>query len=252
MIPLFVAAFLFSGSIPVEYSVPMEKSITANKAAAIPDLTFEDKVNALYKTFASTHANMPSLVSFYNGMLGYSKLLDTGKIQNQILTIVDFSLPSTVKRMWVLDLKAKKVLFNTFVAHGQGTGGNMATDFSNVANSHKSSLGFYLTAETYYGKHGLSMRMDGLEKGFNSNARERYIVVHGADYATSSFIERIGRLGRSWGCPAVPSKFAKDIIDTIKEKSCFFVYYPSEKYLETSSYLNWEPTYANGNFSQSR
>ena len=114
----------------------------------------------------------------------------------------------------------------------------MATKFSNIPSSHQSSLGFYVTAETYYGKNGLSLFIDGMEKKFNSKARERYIVVHGSDYATENYIQRSGRLGRSWGCPAVPRKLAKEIIGTIKEKSAFFIYHPNQTYLENSSFLN--------------
>ncbi|HET8809012.1 MAG TPA: murein L,D-transpeptidase catalytic domain family protein [Flavobacteriaceae bacterium] len=205
-----------------------------------PNLSLEEKIKSLYEEFTNYNTVMPSFIAFQNGMFGYYKLLEEGKIDNKILTIVDFSLSSVEKRMWVLDMVSQKVLFNTFVAHGQGTGIEMAENFSNVQNSHKSSLGFYLTAETYIGKHGLSMRMDGLEQGFNNNARDRYIVVHGADYATPGFIKKAGRLGRSWGCPAVPPKLCKQIINTIKNKSCFFIYFPSKKYLQSSKYLNFE------------
>jgi hypothetical protein len=203
-----------------------------------PEISIEEKIDKLYKEFKLVNASMPSLISFQYAMRGYYDLLEKGKIKNKILTIVDFSLASTEKRMWVLDMVENSVLFHTLVAHGQGTGLNMAKNFSNVANSHKSSLGFFLTAETYTGKHGLSMRMDGLEEGINDNARNRYIVVHGADYATQGFVNKIGRLGRSWGCPAVPTKYSKEIIGTIKEKSCFFIYFPSDEYFETSKFLD--------------
>lgn len=238
----FTATFLFiSASIPVKVTPSEEKNRTGIISEKEPsNVSITEKINNLYQKFTLNNASMPSPISFRNGMLGYYKLLKNEKIDNEILTIVDFSLPSVKKRMWVLDMENKKVLFNTYVAHGQNTGLNMATKFSNVNNSHQSSLGFYLTAETYFGKHGLSLRLDGLEKGFNSNARERYIVIHGADYATSSFIERVGRLGRSYGCPAVPTKLSKEIIREIKEKSCFFVYYPSEKYLENSKFLDMQ------------
>lgn len=202
------------------------------------EVSLKEKIKNVYHEFNLNNKQMPSLASFQKGMLGYYKLVENGKIKNEILTIVDFSLPSSKKRMWILDMGARQVLFYTFVAHGQGTGGEMATEFSNRPDSHKSSLGFYLTAETYIGKHGLSLRMDGLENKFNGNARERYIVVHGAAYATADFADRVGRLGRSWGCPAVPEKISKAIIKTIKGKSCFFIYYPSERYLQNSQFLN--------------
>lgn len=221
-----------------QVSVSTFKPLVVSNESFSPEIPLEEKINNLYREFETLNASVPSLESFQYAMRGYYDLEEKGKIKNKMLTIVDFSLPSTKKRMWVLDMEKHLVLFNTVVAHGRGTGENFAKNFSNVTNSHKSSLGFYLTAETYFGKHGLSMRMDGLEKGINDNARSRYIVVHGADYATPGFAERIGRLGRSYGCPAVPTKFSKEIINTIKEKSCFFIYYPSEKYFEASRFLN--------------
>lgn len=213
--------------------------VTSNLITEKPTSTIstEEKINELYDDFSANNVDMPAIVPFKYGMMGYFQLMENEKIKNNILTIVDFSLPSSQKRMWILDMVSHKVLVHTFVAHGQKTGLEMAKNFSNTNQSHQSSLGFYLTAETYVGKHGLSMRMDGLEKGFNSNARDRYIVVHGADYATEGFVKRTGRLGRSWGCPAVPEKLSKDIIQTIKGKSCFFIYYPSEKYLNNSRFL---------------
>lgn len=209
----------------------------AVKVSEVP-LTAEEKISKLYNDFSELNTTMPSESAFLRGMTGYNKLAAQNKIQNKLLTIVDFSLPSTEKRMWILDMDTKKVLFNTYVAHGQGTGGNMATKFSNTSNSHQSSLGFYVTAETYYGKNGLSLFIDGMEKGFNSNARNRYVVIHGADYATEGFIKSRGRLGRSYGCPAVPTKLSKEIINTIKGKSCLFIYGNNENYLEKSQYLN--------------
>lgn len=200
--------------------------------------TSAEKIDKLYESFVSKNVTMPEKAVFQNGMTGYQKLVDEGEIKNEILTIIDFGLPSTEKRMWILDMTDQKVLYNTYVAHGQNTGGNLATDFSNTPNSHQSSLGFYVTAETYYGKNGLSLFIDGKEEGFNSNARQRYVVMHGADYATENFIERVGRLGRSYGCPAVPTKLAKEIINTVKGGSALFIYSPSKAYLSQSEYLN--------------
>ena len=140
--------------------------------------------------------------------------------------------------MWILDMTTQKVLYNTVVAHGKNTGLDMANNFSNIENSFQSSLGFYVTAETYYGKNGLSLFIDGQEEGFNSNARQRYVVVHGADYATPEFITRNGRLGRSLGCPAVPTKISKEVINTIKGNSVLFIYHTNEEYAKKSTYLN--------------
>lgn len=235
-----MASFAFApNNLPKENAI--SSTLTTSKLNAekpAPKISMEEKINELYDDFSMNNANMPALVPFQYGMQGYFQLMENKKIKNNILTIVDFSLPSSQKRMWILDMASHKVLVHTFVAHGQKTGLKLAEKFSNKNESHQSSLGFYLTAETYVGKHGLSMRMDGLEKGFNSNARDRYIVVHGADYATADFVKRTGRLGRSWGCPAVPEKLSKKIIQTIKGKSCFFIYYPSEKYLHNSRFLS--------------
>lgn len=137
-----------------------------------------------------------------------------------------------------MNMETKKVLFNTYVSHGKNTGGEFANKFSNTVNSLQSSLGFYVTAETYYGKNGLSLFIDGMEKGFNSNARKRYVVIHGADYAEPNFIDRIGRLGRSYGCPAVPNTIAKEVIDTIKEESVVYIHKNNKEYLEKSTLLN--------------
>ena len=152
-----------------------------------------------------------------------------------ILTIIDFSKPSTEKRLFILDLEKQKLLYHTYVAHGKNTGQNIATKFSNNKGSNQSSLGLYRTAESYQGKHGYSLRLDGLEKGFNDNARSRAVVMHSASYVNEAFIKRHGRLGRSWGCPAVPVEFSKEIIDLIKGGSCLYIYANDKHYLENSS-----------------
>ena len=144
--------------------------------------------------------------------------------RREVLTLIDFSLPSTDRRMWVLDMARERVLFRTHVAHGQGSGDNYATRFSNRSGSHQSSLGLYLTGETYNGGNGYSLMLDGLEPGINDNARSRSIVVHGADYADPSVIVSAGRLGRSWGCPALPREVTRPIIDTIKNGSVLYIY----------------------------
>lgn len=155
----------------------------------------------------------------------------------ELLTVIDFSLPSTEKRLWVLDLERGEVLFHELTTHGKGTGGNWAKEFSNVSMSLESNLGLLTTAETYYGKNGYSLRLDGHEPGFNDQARPRAIVMHGADYATRAFIRRVGRLGRSWGCPALDPKVNRKLIDTIKGGSAIFGYYPDEEYLTRSAFV---------------
>lgn len=236
MAAFLTVSFAFTTSNLTAKSAP-KADVKTEKTSEVA-LTAEEKISKLYEDFSALNITMPSEDAFLKGMTGYNKLQAENRIKNELLTIVDFNLPSTEKRMWILDMNTKKVLYNTYVAHGQGTGGNLATKFSNISNSHQSSLGFYVTAETYYGKNGLSLFIDGMEKGFNSNARNRYVVIHGADYATKNFINNRGRLGRSYGCPAVPTKLSKEIINTIKGKSILFIYSENEDYLNKSKYLN--------------
>ena len=155
-------------------------------------------------------------------------------INEDIVTIIDFSKPSTEKRLFILDLEKQKILYHTYVAHGKNTGQNRATKFSNNKGSNQSSLGLFRTAESYQGKHGYSLRLDGLEKGFNDNARSRAVVMHSASYVSEGFIQKHGRLGRSWGCPALPVELSKEIIDLIKEGSCLYIYADDSNYLENS------------------
>lgn len=177
---------------------------------------------------------------FKLAMKGYLNLKDAGKLggDKQILTVVDFTRSSNQNRMWIIDLKANKVLMHTYVAHGQGSGDEFATAFSNLENSHQSSLGFYVTGDTYIGEHGTSLRLNGMDNGYNNAAFDRGIVVHGADYVCKDFIAGNQRLGRSWGCPAVNSKLAPGIINTIKGGTCLFLYYPQKTYLKTAYWVN--------------
>ncbi len=161
-------------------------------------------------------------------MNGYYALKSKDLLKNDsLLTIIDFSSPSVDQRFFIVDLKNKKIIKNTWVAHGMKSGANTAEYFSNRKHSNKSSLGLYITNETYEGKHGYSLRLDGMNKGLNDNARKRAIVVHGADYVSNEFIAKQGRIGRSFGCPAVPMNEVTEIIDLIKNGSCLFIYHPS-------------------------
>lgn len=154
------------------------------------------------------------------------------------LTVIDFSLPSTTERLWTFDLAGRSLLFKEAVSHGRNSGHNMATKFSNVAESNMSSLGLFRAAEGYVGKHGYSLRLDGLDKGINDLARARAIVIHGADYVNLAVAKTQGRLGRSLGCPAVRREVSAKLIDAIKEGGLVFAYYPDPTFLETSEYLN--------------
>jgi len=156
------------------------------------------------------------------------------------LTIIDYSLPSTERRLWVLDLDDGSVQFNELVAHGKNTGANRAKHFSNEEGSLKSSLGVYRTARTYKGKHGYSLRLDGLENGINDNARDRAIVMHGASYVSEAFIAQHGRIGRSWGCPALDEAVAAEVIDAIKGGTLIVAHHDDEDWRSGSAYLNCE------------
>ena len=169
---------------------------------------------------------------------GYQKLLQKGLVnKSDLLTVVDFSQSSRKKRFYIIDVANEKVLMNTYVAHGKNTGVDMATRFSNIPESLQSSLGFYLTKGTYHGKHGLSLRLAGLERGYNDKAEARAIVLHGADYI-GEHRKNAAYMGRSFGCPAVPRHLSDKVISTIKEGSVLFIYHPSAGYLHGSKLLN--------------
>lgn len=173
---------------------------------------------------------------FKLAMTGMGKISD---LQNRkIITIIDFTKPSTRERFFVIDLENKMILYKSLVAHGRNSGWNMATSFSNAPRSLKSCLGFFVTAETYAGKYGYSLKLDGLEPGINDNARKRGIVIHGADFVSHAIAQQCGLLGRSYGCPALPLNKSKEIIDKISKGSCLFIYGKDPKYLKTSRILN--------------
>ncbi len=182
---------------------------------------------AEYRGIDANNFDMPSIECFTNAVEGFENLKAKGMVKRNILTIADFSKSSNTKRLWVIDMDTKKVLFNTLVAHGRKTGDEFANNFSNSPESNMSSLGFYTTGDVYNGKHGMSLKLNGLEKGFNSNALGRAVVMHGADYVSESFIRQNHRLGRSLGCPAIPCEMVQPIISTIKGQSCLYIYHPS-------------------------
>ena len=154
------------------------------------------------------------------------------------LTVIDYSKPSVEPRLWVFDMTRRELLFNELVAHGRNTGENMSVHFSDAMNSHQSSLGLFVTDETYVGSNGYSLRLNGLEPGFNGRARERAIVMHGAPYVNATLASTQGRLGRSWGCPALREAVARDVIDTIRGGGVVFSYYPDSDWLRSSRFLN--------------
>jgi hypothetical protein len=181
-----------------------------------------------------------SVDAFAYAYKGYQRLLKKKVIKESgYLAICDFSQSSAKKRFYIIDLCNAQLLANTYVAHGRNSGGEYATRFSNKPSSLQSSLGFFVTQKTYYGEHGLSLRIAGLEAGFNDKALRRGIVVHGADYIEEKWLDNSKTMGRSYGCPAIPDEECKDIINTLKEGSCLFIYHPSKNYLKTSKILNY-------------
>lgn len=175
----------------------------------------------------------------------YDRVTATGVVRRRVLIIVDYELPSFEKRLWAIDMDAERVLYEEWVAHGmghpRGSGGTMTRtlDLSNDGGSRKSSLGLFVTGETYYGKHGYSLRLDGLERGYNDNARERLIVLHGAHYVSSDRASK-RLVGRSWGCPVVRPEITAALIESIKEGSVLWVYYPDPEWLQRSEFLEAE------------
>jgi hypothetical protein len=207
-------------------SIATAKTVTENKALVIYD---------------AMHLNRYGLSknAFEYAWKGYQRLLGK-KILNRssVLSICDFSQSSRRKRLFVIDLEQQKVLVNTYVAHGRNSGSEYARSFSNSAESHKSSLGFYITKNTYYGDHGLALKIEGLEKGFNDQANARNIVVHGSQYVGSDYLKNNRFNGRSYGCPAVPAAQTTKVINNIKNGSCLFIYFPTKTYLAKSKILN--------------
>jgi hypothetical protein len=207
-------------------------------AAARTSVPAAPPFTVIKSVYDSLHLNLKGLSqqAFEYAKKGFNILVEEGKLLNDsIISIIDFSLPSNQKRLFILDLKNYKILFNSLVAHGKNTGGEWATSFSNENSSLKSSPGFYVTRETYEGKNGLSLKLEGIERGINDNAYERGIVIHGAAYVCDDFVNAQGYIGRSWGCPAVPLRESRPIINTIKNGTCLFVYHPS--YISQSSVL---------------
>lgn len=170
-------------------------------------------------------------------MSGYQRVIDAGEAQApSLITIIDYSKPSTEPRLFVVDPAQGEVLVASLVAHGKNSGQNEAVAFGNEVDSLRSSLGFFVTGQSYLGRHGYSLRLHGLEPGINDKALERNIVIHGANYVSEEYAARHGRLGRSWGCPALPQDTSGEVIDLIKGGSCVFVYGNDSTYLEKSAY----------------
>lgn len=229
---LFLLFSLYSN----KENFPKISDTNASKEVLDSNPSSDSNIEIIYNNLQANQNDLPKLESFKEALIGFYALKNKGLIQKDILTLVDFSLSSNAKRLWVIDLSTNTILYNSLVAHGRNTGDEYAKSFSNTNSSFKSSLGFYVTGETYNGKHGMSLKLDGIEKGINDNARMRGVVIHAANYVSNSFIKYNNRLGRSLGCPAIPEESLKGIVNTIKNKSCLFIYHPSRS-LKTISNL---------------
>jgi hypothetical protein len=197
-----------------------------------------EESNALYDSIQLKKWGL-SKKAFEYAWIGYKQLLEERQIdKGEVLSICDFSQSSRRKRLYIIDVAEKKVLVNTYVAHGRNSGGEYARSFSNKDESHKSSLGFYKTRNTYYGDHGLALKIEGLENGINDRADERNIVIHGSRYVGAGYLRSNKFNGRSFGCPAVPAKDTQKVIYTIKDGTCLFIYHPTKIYLTRSRLLN--------------
>ncbi|KTD35364.1 hypothetical protein Lmor_0811 [Legionella moravica] len=214
----------------------LEKQLAMNESvqSVIPSYNYQlnEIKDMLQKEGNTLHAPV------INKVLTTIKCATTYNVQrNNILTIIDYSLPSNEKRLWVFDLQEKKLLFHTYVSHGIRSGTLLTNYFSNKYDSKASSIGVYKTDQAYYGREGLSLRLAGLDKNFNDNAYNRSVVMHGGWYVEENFIKRYGRPGRSWGCPALPPDLYKPIINTIKDNSLMVIYYPSDEWFGKSKFL---------------
>lgn len=227
---VFVVFSIFLASLSAAANGPETKNASVE--------LYKAEAETIFSELTHNNASLPSFDVFSVAYKGYKNLkIDTQELKRDILTVIDFSLSSNEKRMWVIDLEEKRVLFNDLVAHGRNSGNEFAGIFSNVPQTNMSSLGFYVTGTTYHGKHGLSMFLHGKDKGFNDNAKKRAIVLHGASYVSESFIKKYGRLGRSFGCPSVPMNIYKDLIHSIADGTCLYIYYPDENYFNKSAVL---------------
>ncbi len=212
----------------------------ANRVSSQPAASVGEYAAQVYQQLNFSAGETLNPAVFEKAVHGYLALKEADKlgVQGNILSICDFSLASGHRRLWIIDMDQKRVLLNDLVAHGAGSGEETATAFSNQENSHQSSLGFYVTGDTYQGEHGTSLRLHGMDKGFNCAALARGIVVHGASYVNKAYAVANQRIGRSWGCPAVNDAIAQKVIAITKGGSCMFIYAGDKKYDRTAHWVN--------------
>jgi len=233
MVLMCAAGFYTIFSQPIQNPIPSEK-LTLKVDSIVNDSSVIEK---LYHRIA-LEGKLKYEV-FEMAMQGFENLALRNK---DIITVIDFTLPSTEKRMCVIDLKNQKLLYHTIVSHGRNSGEKYATSFSNRHGSFQSSLGFYVTEKTYFGGNGYSLVINGMEKGINDQAKARAVVIHGADYCSQRIINATGRLGRSYGCPALPREVTKPIINTIKNGTGLFIYADNPEYMASSKILKSNET----------
>ncbi len=202
-------------------------------------LQIDNYLGEFYRALKS-EVPKPEYEVFKKALTGFFNLKADNRVKKNLLTIIDFSLSSSRERMWIVDIDRMKVIHYSLVAHGRNSGEEYARRFSNISSSWQSSLGFYLTDGIYWGKHGMSLYLDGIEPGINDKARERTIVMHSADYVSTEFIRNFGRLGRSFGCPSIPLDNHKEIITTLSGRSCLYIHYPDKEYHAASRMLTGE------------
>ncbi|AFM03122.1 Ykud domain-containing protein [Bernardetia litoralis DSM 6794] len=200
-------------------------------------VTFENHIKTMYQKLKLKKAEL-EYTPFRTAYIGYLNLEAKDKLKKEILTILDFTKSSLFERMWIIDIKNRKLIRRELVAHGKNSGHDMVTSFSNKLHSNQSSMGFYVTDAPYIGSNGISLLINGMDKGYNDQARNRSVVMHGADYVNPKTMNRNGRLGRSFGCPAVEKAKAKEIINYVKNGSCLFIYFKDTNYLASSKWIN--------------
>ncbi|MDP4224235.1 MAG: murein L,D-transpeptidase catalytic domain family protein [Bacteroidota bacterium] len=212
---------------------------TGSASAVVHSADFNGLCQGLFTILKST-TSKPDYEVFKKALTGFFVLKAERKIAKNILTIIDFSVSSRSERMWIIDINRMEVIHTSLVAHGHNSGEEYASRFSNSPSSQQSSLGFYITGNTYSGRHGFSLSLDGIEPGINDNARARAIVIHGADYVSRDFIAKYGRLGRSFGCPSIPVEDHEKIINMLSGRSCLYIYYPDDGYFISSQLFSEE------------
>lgn len=238
LVGVLVAALIFVSYIPL--TVNSQTAVKTNTLIAASPIEKKESLRSndseaelLYQEM--NLAEILKFEAFEQALQGYNTLSPSNK---NILSVIDFTLPSTEKRMVILDMQNRKVLFHTIVSHGRNSGEKYAVSFSNRHGSFQSSLGFYSTANTYQGGNGYSLVLEGLEKGINDQAKARAVVIHGADYVSNDIIKNTGRLGRSYGCPALPRQLTKPIINSIKNGTLLYIYAKDKSYLAQTKIIN--------------